>query len=149
MDETLRALGNLLLSSVPTFILVVLLYFYLKFVFFRPLDRVLAARYAATEGARQAAEGSARRAAEKTAEYEAAVREARARLYREQEGSRRRLREDLEAAVRGAKESAESMVRESTARLAVEAEQARARLGTESEYLADQITNSILTRRPS
>ena len=41
MEETLRQLGGILLRAVPTFILVVLLHFYLKFIFFKPLQRVL------------------------------------------------------------------------------------------------------------
>jgi len=45
MDETLRALGGILLRAIPTFVLVVLLHFYLKFVFFKPLQRVLRQRW--------------------------------------------------------------------------------------------------------
>ena len=54
MEETLRALGGILLKAVPTFILVILLHFYLKFIFFKPLQRVLRLRYEATEGREEA-----------------------------------------------------------------------------------------------
>ena len=55
MDATLHALGEILLKAVPTVLLVVVLHFYLKYVFFRPLKKVLAERYDATEGARKLA----------------------------------------------------------------------------------------------
>ena len=76
MDETLRALGGILLRAIPTFVLVVLLHFYLKFIFFKPLQKVLRQRYEATQGARKLAESSLAKAAEKAAEYEAALRAA-------------------------------------------------------------------------
>ena len=59
----LQALGGTLLNAVPTFILVVLLHFYLKSLFFKPLGKVLHERYEATAGARLAAEKSMGRAA--------------------------------------------------------------------------------------
>src|SRR5438270_7171941 len=85
MEETLRQLGGILLRAVPTFILVVLLHLYLKFIFFKPLERVLRQRYEATEGARKLAEESIARAARKADEYEAALRAARAETYKEME----------------------------------------------------------------
>ena len=44
MDQTLHALGVLFLKALPTFILVLLLHFYLKRMFFGPLQRALKAR---------------------------------------------------------------------------------------------------------
>lgn len=85
MDAMLHALGGILLRAVPTFLLVVLLHFYLKSVFFKPLEKVLHARYEATEGARKLAEQSLEQAAAKTAKYEAALQAAKAELYRTNE----------------------------------------------------------------
>ena len=76
MDAMLQALGGILLKAVPTFLLVVLLHFYLKGVFFKPLRKVLRQRYEATEGARKLAAESLERAAAKTAEYATAMRAA-------------------------------------------------------------------------
>ncbi len=53
MDAILNPLGGLLLRALPTFLLVLVLHFYLKRVFFAPLDKVLEARRQATEGARE------------------------------------------------------------------------------------------------
>src|SRR5260370_39018544 len=103
MDETLHQLGGILLRAVPTFVLVVLLHFYLKAVFFNPLKQVLRQRYEATEGARRLAEASLVKAAERAAEYEAALRSARAETYKEIEQLRRQLQEDRAASVRQAR----------------------------------------------
>src|SRR5437764_1668092 len=110
MDETLRALGGILLRAVPTFVLVVLLHFYLKYIFFKPLQRVLRQRYEATEGARKLAEASLAKASEKAAEYEAALRSARAETYKELELLRRQLQDDRAASVKEARARAEASV---------------------------------------
>src|SRR5215467_11921181 len=110
MDETLRQLGGILLRAIPTFILVVLLHFYLKFVFFKPLQKILRERYEATEGARKLAESSLAKAAEKAAEYEAALRAARSETYKELEQMRRQLQDERGAGVRDARARAETTV---------------------------------------
>ncbi len=71
MEKILHDLGELLLKAVPTFLLVGLLYVYLRWMFFGPLERVLETRRQATEGARKLAEETFAKAAEKTAQYEA------------------------------------------------------------------------------
>ena len=76
MEETLRALGEILLKAVPTFVLVFLLYLYLSRMFFRPLEAVLQKRYAATEGARKLADESLAKAAAKTSNTHKAARKA-------------------------------------------------------------------------
>src|ERR1039458_4228031 len=77
MDAMLHALGGILLRAVPTFLLVILLHFYLKSIFFKPLEKVLDQRYEATEGARKLAEQNLDGGAAKTADYEAQMRAAK------------------------------------------------------------------------
>jgi F-type H+-transporting ATPase subunit b len=147
MDETLRQLGGILLRAIPTFFLVVLLHFYLKFVFFKPLQRVLQQRYEATEGARKLAEESLAKASEKAAEYEAALRAARGETYKELEQLRRQLQDDRAAAVREARTRAEAAVAQAKASLATEVESLKKDLEVESDAIADQIANKILRGR--
>jgi F-type H+-transporting ATPase subunit b len=146
MEATLHALSGILLRAIPTFLLVVFLHFYLKYMFFRPLGKVLKARYEATEGARLRAAESLEKAAAKTAEYEAALRGARAEVYQAQEQSHRRLQEEHTAQVHAAREKAEAAVRDAKAELASEIAQAKKDLGAESEALAGQIADAILNR---
>jgi len=147
MEKTLHDLAGLLLKAVPTFLLVVLLHFYLKRVFFRPLERVLKARYDATEGARKLAEESLAKASEKAAEYQQAIRAARAEIYQEQEESRQRLHQQQAAALLEAKRSADDLVKQAGQGLAVELAEARQTLERNSETLAGRIVERILDRR--
>jgi len=147
MDETLRALGGILLKAIPTFVLVLALYLYLGRVFFRPLEKVLSKRYEATEGARKLADESLAKATAKTEEYEAAMRAARTDLYRELEQLRRELQQERAAALEEARHKAEAQVTEGKAQLAGQVEQVKQTLATQSGALANQIADSILRRR--
>jgi F-type H+-transporting ATPase subunit b len=147
MESTLAALGGLLLKALPTFFLVLLLHFYLKYIFFKPLQRVLDERYAATEGAKKQAEESLQMAAAKTAEYEEAMRAARAEVYQEQERLFQQLEEERKQELRSARERAGAAIQEAKAALAKDVEEARRTLSSDSEALANQIAKSILSRR--
>lgn len=147
MDAILTALGGLLMRALPTFFLLLVLHFYLKFVFYRPLDKVLASRRAATEGASGKARASLDAAAHKSAEYEAALRAARAEIYREQEETRRQWRAEQAAAVADSRRSASELVQQARAQLAEEAAQAGLSLQSESERLAGEIADAILRGR--
>jgi F-type H+-transporting ATPase subunit b len=149
MDEVFRSLGGLLLQAVPTFLLVVLLHFYLKRVYFRPMARVLSERYDATEGARKQAEDSLLKASEKATEYEAALRAARTEIYHEQDEFRQKLRQDHALAVTEARQSAEAMVKEARKQLEAELVGARQSLALQTESLANEIVDSIVHGRPA
>lgn len=147
MDETLHQLAGILLRAIPTFILVVLLHFYLKFMFFQPLGKILKERYEATGGARKEAEASLARASEKAAEYEAALRAARAETYQELEQMRRKLQEERAARVQQSRAQAEAAIAQAKAELQAEAARLRAGLEAESGALADRIADKILRGR--
>ncbi|HUB34205.1 MAG TPA: ATP synthase F0 subunit B [Bryobacteraceae bacterium] len=146
MDVILRQLGELLLRAIPTFLLVVFLSYYLKFVFIRPLEKVLRQRYDATEGARKLAEEMLQRAAAKMDEYDAALRAARAEVYDEQERLHKRLQSEAAGQIAEARHRTEATIEEARQQIAHEAEVARASLERESDALADQIADAILRR---
>ena len=147
MEATLHALGQILVQALPTFVLVLLLFVYLRGVFFKPLERVLAERDEATEGARKKAADALDRASAKVAAYEDQIRAARNEIYREQEEVRRKWRDEQTAQVAAARQRAETLVKEARATVSTEAEQAKASLAANSQALADQITQAILPRR--
>jgi F-type H+-transporting ATPase subunit b len=146
MDATLHSLGEILLKAIPTFFLVIALFVYLKYMFFGPLEKVLKARYDATEGARKMAEQSLERAAARTAEYEAAMRTARSEIYQEQEKLRRQSQQERATAVEAARQKSDAQIAQAKTELAAEAAQARNSLAAESESLASQIADSVLRR---
>ena len=146
MDATLRALAGILLRAIPTFLLVIVLHFYLKFVFFKPLDKVLRKRYEATEGARKLAEESLERAAAKTAQYEEAIRTAKAEIYKSQEQLHKKLQENEAARIQEARQRTEAAIQKAKAELAADVAAAQISLSGESEALAGEIADSILKR---
>jgi F-type H+-transporting ATPase subunit b len=144
MEDTLRALGEILLKAVPTFLLVVFLHFYLKRMFFRPMEKVLRERFEATEGARKLAEQALARASARTAEYEAAIRAARSEIYQAQEQFYKQLQDSQQAQISAARQSAEAAVQSARAQLARDVEEAQLSLASSSENLAAEIADSIL-----
>jgi F-type H+-transporting ATPase subunit b len=146
MDATLHALGGILLRAIPTFLLVILLHFYLKNFFFKPFEKMLHQRYEATEGARKLAEQILERAAAKASEFEAALRAAKGEVYQAQEKLYKQLQEQQAAELLAARKQAEAAVKQAKAELAQEVEAAQARLALESDRLATQIAESILQR---
>ena len=149
MDATLHALGQVLLQGLPTFFLVIFLHFYLKAMFFKPLEKVLHARKEATEGARKQAAESLERAATKAEAYEESIRTARSEIYQEQEILRRKWRDEQTAQLSDARKQSEVLVKTTKAQINVQAREARETLASNSQALAAQITESILQRRAS
>src|SRR5258708_19859681 len=135
MEETLRALGEILLKAVPTFVLVFVLYLSLARMFFRPLEEVLKRRYEATEGARKLADESLAKAAAKTAEYEAAIRAARGEVYNELGQLRRQLQADHAAAIEKARHEAEAQINAPKAALQQEVSHLKHQLPAETDPL--------------
>ncbi|MEO7651816.1 MAG: hypothetical protein ABIZ80_15240 [Bryobacteraceae bacterium] len=144
MEATLHALGGMLLRALPTFFLVVLLHFYLKAMFFKPLEKVLHRRYELNEGARKLADASLAKAEEKAAEYETKMRAARTDVYREQEELRRQLQEERTSQVQTAREHSHGAIARAKADLAAEVQSQRKELAAESENLSRTITASLL-----
>ena len=144
MEDTLRALGEILLKAVPTFLLVIFLHFYLKKMFFKPLERVLRQRFEATEGARKLAEQALERASARTAEYEAAIRAAKSEIYQAQEKFYKQLQESQTAQISAAKQVAEAGIQKAKAELAADVQAAKDSLKQASETLAEQIADKFL-----
>ena len=147
MEQTLHALGGILLKSIPTIILLLFLYFYLKSMLFGPLTRILRQREELTAGTRHAAGKSLRAAERKVQEYEAKMREARAEVYREQEETRRQWLADQTGQVESARERTGQTVHQAKEQMTAEITTARQSLAESAGALADQIATSVLARR--
>ena len=144
MEKTLQDLADLVLAAIPTIVLVIVLHIYLKFVFFRPLERVLAERDSATKGAIREAEASLKRAEEKAEEYDAALRKARAEIVQAQEAERQKLRREQGDAVVAARKRASELIEDARKKIAAEADSARQAIAGETEKLASEIVAAVL-----
>src|SRR2546428_477400 len=146
--EILSQLGELFLQALPTVIIVFLFYLFLRSNFFQPLERVLAERWARTEGARRAAEASQAAAQEKLRAYQEALKKARAAIYAEQEAARRAVLEERAALIRNARSRAVNEVRAAKEKISADLVAARSEIQLASETLAEEIARVILERRP-
>ncbi len=147
MEQTVQALGGILLKAIPTVVLLIILHFYLKSVLFGPLERVLKQRRELTEGARKLAEDSLAAASRKAEEYEAKLREARAAVYKQQEEIRKGWLEDQAKQVNEARERHDAAVKAAREAIAADAAAARTSLQDSSKAMADQIVATVLGRR--
>src|SRR5436853_6502372 len=144
MDETLRQLGELLLGSVPTVILVTLLYVIYGTVVHKPLRRVLDERRAKTEGAIEKSRADISAAEARTAEYEQRLREARAAVFRAQEARRQAALQARANAVNEARSKAQAQVQ--TAKKDIENDRVTAQSGLQADVaaLAQEIMRRVL-----
>lgn len=147
MESTLHALGQLLVQAVPTIIFFILLTFYLKVVFFRPVARILEERRKATEGARLLAQQAFDAADQKGAEFERAIHAARAQIHQEHEALRKKWSDEQNAAIARARAQAEAQVEAAKHAIEEEVRRAESTLDQQVESLSEQIVNSLTRRR--
>ena len=147
--EIFKQLGDLLLSAVPTVILVLLFYLFLRWSFFGPIERVLSERHKRAEGARREAEASRAAVREKMRVYHEELRKARGEIFAEQEAVRRRVLDERQAAIIAARLAAQQELRDGQQALAADVEAARAQLEQTSAVLASEIAEAILAGGPS
>lgn len=147
MEATLNALGGILLNAIPTFLLFLLLHFYLKSVFFGPMEKVLHERDEATAGARRKAQESLAKAEEKSRQYEETLRNARTEIYKEQEEQRKQWQTEQAAQIADAATRTKAALAAARGQLAAETEAARQALDAESRELASTIASQVLQGR--
>jgi F-type H+-transporting ATPase subunit b len=142
--DTLAKLGGLLLASIPTVILLLIVWAAYRVIVQKKLDAVLAERHARTEGAIQQAQAEIAKAEARTAEYEQRLREARSQIYKTQEARRRHIMDKRSAALAEAHHQADEMVKRAQAALQKDVEAARGMLQQQADALAARIIDSIL-----
>lgn len=137
-------LGELFLQAAPTAVIILIFYFILRALFFQPLIKVLAERDARTVGARKEAEAAQAAAVEKVRQYEEALKQARAKVYAEQEAARKKLLDERNAQVKGARSKANAEVQAAKTRIDAEAAAARRDLEASTAQLAAEIVRRVL-----
>jgi len=133
MDQTLRQLGELLLGSIPTVILLALLYALYTAIVHKPLRRVLEERRSKTEGAVEKSRADIAAAEARTSEYEQRLREARATVFHAQEARRKAALDGRTAALNEARTKAQAQVQAAKAGIQKDREAAQAGLQAERD----------------
>jgi len=147
MDKLLHDLGGIVLNGLPTFFLVIILAVCVKYLYLKPLEKVLAERYRLTEGARISAEESLKSADSKIAEYEDALAKARGEIYKDQSEFLKQLQEQQTEQVKTVRTEAEQRIAAAKLAIAAEARTAATGLESQSDTLAAQIADAVLARR--
>jgi len=142
--EILHSLGQLFLGAVPTIIVVLLFYFFLRWAFFTPIQKAMAERDARIEGARKEAVAVEAAAKQEMDSYHEALRKARAEIYAEQEASRQAALDNRAKLLKAMRSRAQEEVAEAKKRIALELEAARAQVEREAPALAGEIVRIIL-----
>jgi F-type H+-transporting ATPase subunit b len=144
MDDTLHQLGELLLGSVPTVILLALLYALYTRIVHKPLQRVLAERRSKTEGAVEKSRADIAAAEARTAEYEQKLREARAAVFRAQEARRQAALQARAKALNEARSRAHAQVQAAKQDIEHDRAVAEKSLPAEATALAQEIVRRVL-----
>lgn len=142
--EIVNQLGELFLAAVPTVIIVFLFYWFMRWSFFTPMQRVLAERHKRAEGARAEAETNRAAAQEKQRVYADTLKKARAEVFSEQEGFRRRALDERQAAINTSRAAAQSALQEAKKGIAADVQAAKTELEQTSGNLANDIAEAVL-----
>jgi F-type H+-transporting ATPase subunit b len=144
MDQILRQLGELLLGSVPTVILLASLYVLYTFLVYRPLTAVLVERRSRTQGAMEKARADIAAAEGRTADYEQRLREARQKIFKNQEARRQQANQARSQALNQARTRAQEQVKQARAVMEQDKQQAESSLQSEASRLATEIMRTVL-----
>ena len=144
MEKTFNQLIDLVLGAVPTMVILVILYVFLRIVFFGPLQKLLKERHDATEGRQKEAAKSIAAAESKAGEYTAAFEQARAATLRAREAARQEALQARAVLVATSRAAAAERIQAALIGIESDVNVAREQLGRDSEQLAESITEAIL-----
>jgi F-type H+-transporting ATPase subunit b len=147
MNSTLQGLSNLFIESVPTIVFFIVLNFYLKRVFFRPMRAILDERRKATEGVRELARLANEAAKEQMSEFERALQQARNEIHKNNDAVRRQWAEEQLATLEQARAEAAKKLASARQLIDEELRQAESELNAMVEPLSNEIVQSLLRRR--
>jgi len=144
MDAILRQIGELLISSIPTIIALLIVWTGYRYIVHGKLQQVLEQRHALTQGAVEQAQKEIAKAEARTAEYEQRLREARTEIYKAQQANRQQIMDKRGAALAEARKQAGEKVKEARASLAAAMDSSKASLRQQVDALADKVIESVL-----
>jgi F-type H+-transporting ATPase subunit b len=146
--EILHQLGQLFLGAVPTVIIVLIFYFFMRWAFFTPIQKAMAERQARIEGARAEAAAVEAEAQHELDTYNEALRKARVEIYGEQEATRQAALADRAALLKAMRARTQEDVAAAKKRIAAEVAAARVEIERQTPELAQEIA-AVILRRPS
>jgi F0F1-type ATP synthase membrane subunit b/b' len=147
--EIVHQLGKLFLNALPTSIVVLLFYFFMRWAFFGPIQKAMAERAARIEGARAEAAAVEAAAKQELDTYNEALRKARGEIYAEQEAARQVALDGRAKLLKAMRARAQEDVTAAKKKIDAEFAASRAALEAETPELASEIVRVILERPSS
>ena len=144
MTELVHQIGELFLRAVPVALIVLVFFAVMRTLFFQPQLRVMAEREARTRGAQKAAEAAQAAAAQKIKEYENALKEARAKVYAEQDALRKKMHMERAIFLKEIRAKAEVDVAKGKELVAQELQAAKKEIAATIGILAGEIARRVL-----
>jgi F-type H+-transporting ATPase subunit b len=142
--EILHQLGELFLDSVPTVVIVLLFYAFLRWAFFTPIQKAMAERSARIEGARAEAAKVEAEAKNELDAYNDAMKKARAKIYGEQEAARQAVLNERGRLLQAMRNRVQEEVAAAKKRIAAETASARTEIERQAPELAAEIARAVL-----
>jgi len=121
-------LGELFLGAVPTVIIFLFFFLFLRWAFFAPIQKAMAERKALIEGARAEAATVEAAAKRELDTYTQALRSARAEVYKEQEDARQIVLDERAQLLKAMRARSQDEVSEAKKKIAAETTAARAEI---------------------
>ncbi len=147
--EILHQLGELFLEAVPTIVIVLLFYVFMRWAFFGPIQKAMAERAARIEGARAEAACVEAAAKQELDTYHEALRKARAEIYAEQEAARQAALDERAKLLKVMRSRSQEDVAAAKKRIAADVAAALAEIERQAPALANQIARTILEKPSS
>ena len=148
MPDLVHQIGELFLRAVPVALIVLIFYLLLRSWFFRPILKVMAEREARTVGAQKAAETAQAAAWEKEKQYQEALKQAKARVYQDQEAERKKLLDERAAMLKETRTKATEEVGTAKQRVTREVAEAAKEIEASAVELAREIAGRVLRVPP-
>ena len=145
--EIAHQLGELFLGAVPTVIIFLLFYLFLRWAFFTPIQKAMAQRKALIEGARAEAAKVEAEAKHELDTYNQTLKAALAKIYEEQELARQAVLDERAQLLRAMRTRSQDEVTEAKKKIGEDLAAARAEIERQTPALADEIARAILERR--
>jgi F0F1-type ATP synthase membrane subunit b/b' len=142
--EILHQVGELFLQAVPTVIVVLIFYFFLRWAFFNPIQKAMAERSARIEGARAEAAAVEAEAKQELDTYNDAMKKARGKIYAEQEAARQVVLDERARLLQAMRSRVQEEVAAAKKRISAETMAARADIEQQTPALAAEIARAVL-----
>ena len=142
--DILHQIGELFLEALPTVVIVLFFYFFLRWAFFTPIQKAMVERGARIEGARAEAAAVEAEAKSELDSYNDAMKKARAKIYAEQEAARQTVLDERARLLQAMRSRVQEEVATAKKRIAAETAAVRADIEAQTPQLAAEIARAVL-----